>query len=91
MKKQKAETLENDEQNSSTEKSEGDWQEDLEYNEPNEQQENFLNEDTVKKPKSPRKNRANSKNKGLIAGLAPKRANNASGKEKQPGKSKNRK
>jgi len=64
--------------------------------EPNEQQENFLSEEAVKKPKSPRKNRANSKNthnknKGLIAGLAPKRANNASGKEKQPGKSKNRK
>ena len=95
MKKQKAETLENDEQNSSTERSEGDWQEDLEYNEPNDQQENFLNDDAVKKPKSPKKNRANSKNKGLfgkaIAGLAPKRANNASGKEKQPGKSKNRK
>jgi hypothetical protein len=30
LKKQKAETLENDEQNSSTEKSEGDWQEDME-------------------------------------------------------------
>jgi hypothetical protein len=82
LKKQKAESIE-DEQNSSTEKSDIDGQED--ENEPNEQQEN-QNEETLKKPKSPRK-RANSKSKGLIGGLI----SNAFGKEKQTSKQKNRK
>ena len=84
LKKQKAEIIDSDEQNSSFEKSEGENLEEIDQNEPNEQQESPRNEENPKKPKSPRKNRANSKTKGLLGGLI----TSAFRKEKQLGKQK---